>query len=367
MNIPFLDLKQLNKNYEQELVLQLQNVINSGWFIMGNELVEFEKNYATFNNTAHCIGVGNGLDALILSLKALNIGAGDEVIVPSNTYIASWLAVSYVGATVVPVEPRLDTYNIDVTLIEEKITSKTKAIMPVNLYGQAAELEAVMAIANKHNLVVVEDNAQAQGATCKGKLAGSFGDANGTSFYPGKNLGALGDGGAVTTNNEDVAHKIRVLRNYGSQQKYYNEVKGYNSRLDELQAAFLNLKLKNLTTENNERVVIANTYLKQLKNVGDVVLPVLAQGCTSNYHLFVIRTSKRNELQQYLQAQGIGTVIHYPVPPHKQAAYSEYNFTPTDFPIASLIADTCLSLPVFPGMTSQQVNYICTAIKNYYA
>jgi dTDP-4-amino-4,6-dideoxygalactose transaminase len=367
MNISFLDLKQLNKNYEQGLVQQLQNIINSGWFIMGNELVEFEKSYAAFNNTHHCIGVGNGLDALILALKALNIGKGDEVIVPSNTYIASWLAISYVGATIVPVEPRLDTYNIDVSLIELKITSKTKAIMPVNLYGQAAELEAIMVLATKHNLVVVEDNAQAQGATCNGKLAGSFGHANGTSFYPGKNLGALGDGGAVTTNDATVTHNIKVLRNYGSQQKYYNEVKGYNSRLDELQAAFLNVKLKNLTTENNERIAVANNYINQLQNVGDVVLPVLAVGCTSNYHLFVIRTTKRNELQQHLQAQGIGTVIHYPVPPHKQAAYSEYNFAPNDFPIASLIADTCLSLPIFPGITTEQVNYICTAIKNYYA
>lgn len=367
MNVPFLDLKSINKNYETELVQQLHNVINSGWFIMGTQLSEFEKQYAQFNATQHSIGVGNGLDALVLSLKALGVGQGHEVIVPSNTYIASWLAVSYVGATVVPVEPSLTTYNIDVNLIEQKITPKTKAIMPVNLYGQAAELEAIMTLAAKHNLVVVEDNAQAQGALCNGKLAGSFGHANGTSFYPGKNLGALGDAGAITTNSDEVAHKIKVLRNYGSQQKYYNEVKGYNSRLDELQAAFLSVKLKHLAAENAERVTIANNYLQQLANIGDVVLPALAQGCTSNYHLFVIRTAKRTELQTYLQANGIGTVIHYPVPPHKQQAYADYNFNENQFPIATLIADTCLSLPVYPGMTAEQVNYVCTTIKKFYA
>lgn len=367
MNIPFLDLKKINQNYEQELVTQLQSVINSGWFIMGNKLTEFEKNYATFNNCNFCVGVGNGLDALILSLKSLNVGDGDEVIVPSNTYIASWLAISYVGAKVVPVEPRIDTYNIDVNLIEQKITSKTKAIMPVNLYGQAAELDKIMALAKKHNLFVVEDNAQAQGATCKGKLAGSYGHINGTSFYPGKNLGALGDGGAITTDDSELAEKIKVLRNYGSQQKYYNEIKGYNSRLDELQAAFLDVKLKNLSLENKQRVEIAEAYLKQLATIDDLILPVLAEGCTSNYHLFVIRTKRRNELQKYLQEKGIGTVIHYPVPPHMQKAYEEVNFSADQFPIATLIAETCLSLPVFPGMDEEQINYICDTVKSFYA
>ena len=367
MNIPFLDLKKINQHYEQELLDQLQNVINSGWFIMGKKLAEFEKNYANFNNCNFCLGVGNGLDALILSLKSLNIGTGDEVIVPSNTYIASWMAISYVGAKVVPVEPRIDTYNIDVNLIEEKITSKTKAIMPVNLYGQAAELTKIMELAKKHNLFVVEDNAQAQGATCDGKLAGSFGHINGTSFYPGKNLGALGDGGAITTNDSELAHKIKILRNYGSQQKYYNEIKGYNSRLDELQAAFLDIKLKNLISENKQRVEIAENYLKQLANVSDLILPVLAEGCTSNYHLFVIRTKRRNELQKYLQEKGIGTIIHYPVPPHMQKAYEEYEFSANQFPIATLIAETCLSLPVYPGMNEEQINYICDAVKLFYA
>ena len=367
MNIPFLDLKKINQHYEQELVTQLQNVINSGWFIMGNKLTEFEKNYANFNNSNFCLGVGNGLDALILSLKSLNIGLGDEVIGPSNTYIASWLAISYVGAKVVPVEPRIDTYNINVNLIEEKITSKTKAIMPVNLYGQAAELTKIMELAKKHNLFVVEDNAQAQGAICDGKLAGSYGHINGTSFYPGKNLGALGDGGAITTNDSELAEKIKVLRNYGSQQKYYNEIKGYNSRLDELQAAFLDIKLKNLHAENKQRVEIAENYLKQLANVSALILPVLAEGCTSNYHLFVIRTKRRNELQKHLQENGIGTVIHYPVPPHAQKAYEEYEFSVNQFPIATLIAETCLSLPVYPGMNEEQINYICDTVKLFYA
>ena len=367
MNIPFLDLKKINQHYEQELVTQLQNVINSGWFIMGNKLTEFEKNYANFNNSNFCLGVGNGLDALILSLKSLNIGIGDELIFPSNTYIAIWLAISYVGAKVIPVEPRIDTYNINVNLIEEKITSKTKAIMPVNLYGQAAELTKIMELAKKHNLFVVEDNAQAQGAICDGKLAGSYGHINGTSFYPGKNLGALGDGGAITTNDSELAEKIKVLRNYGSQQKYYNEIKGYNSRLDELQAAFLDIKLKNLHSENKQRVEIAENYLKQLANVSDLILPVLAEGCTSNYHLFVIRTKRRNELQKHLQEKGIGTVIHYPVPPHMQKAYEEYEFSVNQFPIATLIAETCLSLPVYPGMNEEQINYICDTVKLFYA
>jgi dTDP-4-amino-4,6-dideoxygalactose transaminase len=365
--IPFLDLKRINKSYENELVDRLKDVLDSGWFIMGRQLAEFEKNYAAFNNTKMCIGVGNGLDALILSLKALGIGEGDEVIVPSNTYIASWLAVSYVGAKVVPVEPRLDTYNIDVSLIEEHINSNTKAIMPVNLYGQAAELDKIMSIAKKHNLFVVEDNAQAQGATCNGKLAGSYGHINGTSFYPGKNLGALGDAGAITTDNEELAVSVKTLRNYGSKEKYYNEVKGYNSRLDELQAAFLDLKLKNLKKENSERVEIAGNYLNQLKGFGDLVLPVLADGCTSNYHIFLVRTKKRDELQKYLHENGIGTVIHYPVPPHKQKAYSDLNFSSSSFPLASLIADTCLSLPMGPGMEEKQIDYICDTIKGFYA
>lgn len=367
MNVPFLDLKKINKAYEFGLQEKLKSVIDSGWFIMGSQLIEFEKNYATFNTTNYCVGVGNGLDALILSLKVLGIGEGDEVIVPSNTYIASWLAVSYVGAKVIPVEPKLETYNINPSLIEEKITSKTKAIMPVNLYGQACELDKIMDIADKHNLFVVEDNAQAQGAYCKGKLTGSFGHINGTSFYPGKNMGALGDAGAITTNHEELAKQVKTLRNYGSQEKYYNEVKGFNSRLDELQAAFLDLKLKNLQAENNQRIAIANNYMQQLKNVGDIILPALAENCSSNYHLFVIRTEKRNELQKFLHEKGVGTVIHYPVPPHKQKAYADLNFNASDFPIANLIADTCLSLPIFPGMENEQIDYVCNTIKSYYA
>lgn len=367
MNVPFLDLKQLNKSYSNQLSKALNDVIESGMYIMGDKLKQFEKDYAAFNHVSDCVGVGNGLDALILSLEALGIGEGDEVIVPSNTYIASWLAVSYTGATVVPAEPRLDTYNIDPSLIEEKITPRTKAIMPVNLYGQAAELDKITAIAKKHNLFIIEDNAQAQGAMCNGKPAGSFGDINGTSFYPGKNLGALGDGGAITTNDKTLAEKVRVLRNYGSREKYYNEVKGYNSRLDELQAAFLNEKLKTLKKENEERNKIALIYTQEFANTGDLVLPVLAQGCTSNYHLYVVRTKKRNELREYLAKNNIGTVIHYPVPAHKQQAYRDHRFKEEQFPLATLIADTCISFPIYPGMNEEQQSYVIEHIKKFYA
>lgn len=366
MIVPFLDLKSINKNYEEAFHQRLQRAIDTGSFIMGKQLEDFEKNYATFNTTRHAIGVSSGLDALVLSLRVLDIGKGDEVIVPSNTYIASWLAISFTGAKIVPVEPNIETYNIHPDLIEEKITPNTKAIMPVNLYGQACELDKIMAIAAKHNLYVIEDNAQAQGATCSGKLTGSFGHINGTSFYPGKNLGALGDAGAITTNDETMAKKARVLRNYGSEEKYYNEVRSGNSRLDELQAAFLDEKLKNLLEDNQQRVEIARSYSEQLAGVGDLIVPKLAQGCTSNYHLFVIRTNKRDELQKYLQQKGIGTIIHYPVPPHKQKAYADLNFKPDDFSIASLIADTCLSLPIYPGMTNDKIDYVCDAVTSFY-
>ena len=263
--IPFLSLKQVNAVYEAELYEAFREVMDSGWYIMGNKLKQFEQEYAAFNQTKYAIGVGNGLDALALSLKALNIGEGDEVIVPSNTYIASWLAVSYEHATPIMVEPRLETYNINPDLIEEKITSHTKAIMPVNLYGQAAELDKIEKIAQKYNLLVVEDNAQSQGALCAGRLAGSYGDINGTSFYPGKNLGALGDAGAITTNNEALANKVISLRNYGSMKKYYNDEKGYNSRLDEMQAAFLSVKLKYLIQDNAARNQVAAWYTEILR------------------------------------------------------------------------------------------------------
>ncbi|MDB0055420.1 DegT/DnrJ/EryC1/StrS family aminotransferase [Bacteroidia bacterium] len=367
MRIPFLNLKQVNEPFEADFGQAYHDFIESGWYVLGKKVSAFETEYADFNNVQHTIGVANGLDALVLSLKALSVGAGDEVIVPSNTYIASWLAISYVGAIPIPVEPRIDTYNINPELMEAAITSKTKAIMPVHLYGQICEMEAIIAIAEKHNLYVIEDNAQSQGATYNDKVSGSWGQCNGTSFYPGKNLGALGDGGAVTTDDADLARKVSVLRNYGSEKKYYNEVKGINSRLDELQAAFLSIKLKQLAADNAKRNAIATLYNEQLLGIGDLQLPTMASGATSVYHLYVIRTSKRDELQKYLAEQGIGTMVHYPVPPHLQAAYSDLGYVNGDFPIAEEIAKTCLSLPISSYIKNEEVKHVCEQIKLFYA
>lgn len=364
--IPYLNLKSININHQKELTQAFEQVLQSGWFILGNNVSSFEREYANFSQTNYCVGVANGLDALILSLKALGIGQGDEVIVPSNTYIASWLAVSYVGATPIPVEPRMATYNINPELIEQKITAKTKAIMPVNLYGQAAELEQIVAIAKKHKLFVVEDNAQSQGASYNSKPAGSWGDINATSFYPGKNLGALGDAGAITTNSKDLAERVKIIRNYGSQKKYYNEFKGVNSRLDELQAAFLSVKLNHLELENSERNRLASIYNKGLEGVGDVVLPSLAENASSVYHIYMIRTHKRDDLQKYLAEKEIGTVIHYPIPPHLQEAYQELGYKKGDFPIAEEIAETCLSIPLFPGLVEEEQAYIVKTIKKFF-
>jgi len=366
MKIQYLDLKGINNLISDELKAAFDNVLDSGWFIMGKHLEAFEKEYAKFNNIQYCVGVANGLDALILALKVLDIGKGDEVIVPSNTYIASWLAVSYVGATPVPVEPDWVTCNIDPVLIEAKITGHTKAIMPVNLYGQAAELDKITAIAKKHNLFVVEDNAQAQGAMCNKKLTGTWGDVNATSFYPGKNLGALGDAGAIITGDGDLYDKIKVLRNYGSEKKYYNEVKGINSRLDELQAAFLSVKLKYIKKQNQERQRLASIYDREFMNVGDIVIPQNAQNCTSVYHIYQIRTEKRDALQKFLNDKEIGTLIHYPVPSHLQKAYSDSGFKNGDFPIAEKIALTTLSIPLYPGLSENELNYIISNIKTFY-
>ena len=364
--IKFLDLQKINSHFEEEFQAAFSSVLQSGWFILGNSVKNFEEEFAAYCSAKYCIGVANGLDALILSLKALGIGSGDEVIVPSNTYIASWLAVSYVGAIPVPVEPAAATYNINPALIEARITQATKAIMPVHLYGQICEMDKISAIAKKNNLYVVEDNAQAQGSMCDGIVAGSWGDVNGTSFYPGKNLGALGDGGAVTTNNEVIAKRIKILRNYGSEKKYFNETKGINSRLDELQAAFLSVKLKALDADNKKRQEAAALYDEHLAGVGDLVLPKTAANCTSVYHLYVIRTNRRDELQEHLTKAGIGTVIHYPMPPHLQKAYRELNFKKGDFPIAEKIADTCISLPMSPLITETEVCFIAESIKSFF-
>lgn len=349
-----------------EMQAAFQTVYDSNWFVMGKHIEFFEKQYAHFNQVAHCIGVSNGLDALHLALNALGVGEGDEVIVPSNTYIATLLAVSYVGATPVLVEPNINTYNINPSNIEKAITNKTKVIMPVHLYGQACEMDAIMLIAEKYGLYVVEDNAQAHGATFQNKLTGSFGDVNGTSFYPGKNLGALGDAGAVTTNDDTLAQKIRILRNYGSEIKYHNEVIGYNHRLDEMQAAFLSVKLSHLNEWTKQRQQIAQSYTETLKNIGDLILPVTHPDATHVYHLYVIRTQHRDALQNHLTNHGIGTMIHYPIPPHKQNAYTSLGYQKGDFRIAEEIADTCLSLPIWPGMCIEDVNQIVSSIKNFF-
>ncbi|MDW8465856.1 MAG: DegT/DnrJ/EryC1/StrS family aminotransferase [Chloroherpetonaceae bacterium] len=365
--IPFLSFEAMNAQIRDEIHQAFERVFFSNWYILGREVANFEAEYAKWNQVRFCVGVASGLDALHLSLRALGIGKGDEVIVPSNTYIATVLAVSFVGATPVFVEPRLDTYNIDPERIEEAITPRTKAIMPVHLYGQACEMDRIMDIAKKYGLYVVEDNAQAHGATYNGKLTGSFGIVNGTSFYPGKNLGALGDAGAITTDDEALYRKCQTLRNYGSQKKYYNEIIGYNSRLDELQAAFLSVKLKYLEKWTEERRRIASWYNEALRDVEEIVLPKVAPNATSVWHLYVIRTRRRDELQAHLQRNGIGTLIHYPVPPHLQEAYRHLGYKRGDFPIAEEIADTALSLPLFVGMSESDVNYVGDICKKFLA
>ena len=366
MKVDYLNLRKINSEYENEFNTAFTSFLNKGWYIMGEQLEIFEKAYAAFCDTSFCIGVANGLDALIVSLKALGVGRGDEVIVPSNTYIATWLAVDYVGATPIPVEPVMSTYNIDPTKIEVAISDRTKAIIPVHLYGQCCEMEEIEKIAKKYKLKIVEDNAQAQGATFKGQITGSFGDINATSFYPGKNLGALGDAGAITTSDESLAYFARTYRNYGSQRKYYNQFKGVNSRLDEIQAAFLTIKLKKLELSNKNRLAKARVYDDALFNIGDVVLPKIAPDSTSVYHIYQIRTEKRDQLQQYLAEKQIGTMIHYPVPPHLQEAYSDMGFKKGDFPIAEEIANTCLSLPLSPILTEEEQDYIIRSIKAFW-
>ncbi len=366
MNISFFSFESQNLQLRHILLQQMVQVYDSHWYILGKKLESFEKQYADWNQTFYCVGVGNGLDALHLSLLALNIGKGDEVIVPAHTYVASVLAISMAGADPVFVEPDMQTYNIDVQQIEQAITSRTKAIMPVHLYGQACEMESIMEIARKHNLYVVEDNAQAHGATYHNQFTGSFGHVNATSFYPTKPLGALGDAGAVTTNYPEWAAKVQLLRNYGSREKYLNEEKGFNSRMDEMQAAILSTKLNFLAQWNEERTHVANQYVRLLSEVKGLILPAVAAGASSVWHLFVIRCSSRNKLQEYLQTKGIATMIHYPVPPHLQKAYQELGYKKSDFPIAEEIASTCLSLPIYPGLSEAHITYICEMIRQFF-
>ena len=367
MNIPFLSFDATNDAFREEAFTTFSRFFDSKWYVLGEMTKQFEADYAAYNQVKHAVGVSNGLDALQIALRVLGIGEGDEVIVPSNTYIATALAVSYVGATPVFVEPDINTYNIDPRKVEAAISSRTKAIMPVHLYGQACSMDKIMAVAIKHNLLVVEDNAQAHGAAFNGVVTGGFGHANATSFYPSKNLGALGEAGAITTNDDEIAYRVRVMRNYGSQQRYYNEIKGFNARIDELQAGLLSTKLKHLAQWTAERRQIASWYMEELSDCPEIILPQIEDGATHVYHLFVVRTAQRDALQQHLQSTGIGTVIHYPVPPHLQQAYSDLEYGKGDFPIAEEIADTILSLPLYIGMTREQVVYVCKSIKSYFS
>ena len=372
MNISFLDLKNINQQYRNELIEACSRVVDSGWYIGGKELESFESNFAEYCGTQFAIGVANGLDALILTLRAWKelgkLKDGDEVIVPSNTYIASILAITANNLTPVLVEPNISTYNIDPIKIKEAITAKTKVILPVHLYGQLAEMPEIMQIAEQHNLLVLEDSAQSHGAQIQGKKAGNWGDASGFSFYPGKNLGALGDAGAVTTNDAELATMLKALRNYGSHEKYKNLVPGVNSRLDEIQAAMLDVKLKYLDQETQHRRHIASLYLNGIKNpliqlpLGDVNAESYMQHV---WHLFVIRTNQREALQQYLLNHGVQTLIHYPIPPHKQQAYKEWNNL--NYPISEQIHDEVLSLPIGPTLSAVDAERIIALCNQFQA
>ena len=360
--VPFLDLKATQQELSSELEQGFDRVLNSGWYILGPEVDAFEAEFAAYCEANYCVGVANGLDALHLALLALDVKPGDEVIVPSNTYIATWLAVSQCGAIPVPVEPDPQTYNIDPAKIEAAITPRTKVILPVHLYGQPADMDPILAIAKKHNLRVLEDGAQAHGARYKGKRLGGHGDVVAWSFYPGKNLGAYGDGGAITTNDPVIAERINVLRNYGSRVKYVNEVRGFNSRLDPLQAAALRVKLNALSEWNARRTAIANRYHNELVNTG-LLLPFVPEWAEPAWHLYVIQHPQRDTLQKQLSEAGIGSLIHYPIPPHLQAAYSELGFGKGDFPLAENIHQNILSLPIGPQLSKTHIKKTIAAIK----
>lgn len=362
--VKFLDFSAFHKPIKQEIMAALERVYDSNWLVLGKEVEAFEKEFADYCQTKYCVGVANGLDALILILKAYQIGSGDEVIIPSNTYIATALAVNAVGAKPVFVEPDLDTFNIDPEKIDSAITKHTKVIMPVHLYGNPSDMSPINEVAKKYGLKVVEDNAQSQGATYRGEKTGALGDAAGISFYPGKNIGALGDSGAVTTNDEAISQKIKVLRNYGSEKKYYNEVKGMNSRLDEIHAAVLRVKLKYLDKWNKERQRVAGRY-KRFINNEKITLPVVTPNSTHVWHQFVIRTEKRDELQSYLLKNEVETMIHYPIAIHKQKAYKELTYLNGKLPLAEEIADSVLSLPIYPYMPEDKQDLVIELINKF--
>lgn len=362
MKIPFASFDVMHKEIESEILEKFKEVYKKNWYIKGTEVFEFEKEFAKYCGRSYCVGTGNGLDAIYLSLRALGIGAGDEVLVPSNTYIATALAVTYTGAKPILVEPDLNTYNMSLNGLEEAINEKTKAIIPVHLYGQAAEMDVVLKVAEKYGLCVVEDCAQAHGATYKGKKVGTFGNIGCFSFYPGKNLGALGDAGAVVTNDKNLVEKVRMLGNYGSIEKYKHKYLGNNSRLDELQAAFLRIKLKHLDSYNIARRRVAQRYLKEICNP-QIILPIVGENRTHVWHIFAIRCEQRDRFKEYLKQEGIMTVCHYPIPIYQQEAYQ--NIITGEYPISQLISKQEISLPMYYGMTDEEINYVIKKVNDF--
>jgi dTDP-4-amino-4,6-dideoxygalactose transaminase len=363
MSIPFLDLKAINLTQQEEIEQAMRRVLHSGWYVLGKEVSAFEEAFAAYCGTKHAIGVANGLDAIFLLLKAYGVGPGDEVIVPSNTYIATWLAASHCGATPVPVEPVEGTYNLDPARVEAAITPRTRAIIPVHLYGQTADMEPLMALAAKHNLKVIEDAAQAHGALYRGRKVGALGHAAAFSFYPGKNLGALGDAGGITTDDDELALKLRTLRNYGSQKKYHNEMAGYNSRLDELQAAVLSAKLPALDGQNRARAAIAAIYDEGLAGIASLRLPEVPEWAEPVWHLYVVRHARRDALAAKLAEAGVGTLVHYPLPPHRQPAYADLSLAEGALPISEAIHREVLSLPMGPTLTEDQARQVVVAVR----
>jgi dTDP-4-amino-4,6-dideoxygalactose transaminase len=365
MEVPFLDLHATYRELKEELDDAYQRVMSGGWYVLGAEVEAFEKEFAAYCKSRFCVGVGNALEALELILRGYDIGDGDEVIVPSNTYIASWLAVSHAGATPVPVEPDIETHNLDPKLVERAITPRTRAIMAVHLYGQSADMGALQAIAEKSGLKLIADAAQAHGARYRKEPVGSLGDAAAFSFYPSKNLGCFGDGGAITTNDPKLAERIRILRNYGARSRYFNDVRGFNSRLDELQAALLRVKLRKLDEWNERRRKLAETYLERLNGVRGVGLPGVPRWAEPCWHLFVIRHPQRDKLQAALKEAGIGTIVHYPLPPHLQGAYADLHLKRGSLPICEKLAEEVLSIPIGPHLTEQSQEAVIRAIETF--
>ena len=358
----FLDLHKINERFRPEIDDKIKQVLDSGWYLLGNQDKTFEEHFAKYCDAKHCIGCANGLDALTLIIRAYGFSEGDEIIVPANTYIASILAISENGCTPVLVEPDINTYNINPDLIEEKITDKTKAIMVVHLYGQAVQMDIIWELAKKYNLKIIEDSAQGHGAVYKAKRTGNLGDASGFSFYPGKNLGCMGDGGAITTNDDELAKKIRAIANYGSDYKYHHIYKGINSRLDEIQAAVLDIKLQHLDSDNARRREISKYYRENIKN-SKIILPKVYNENAHVWHIFAIRIENRDELQKYLEENGIQTNIHYPTPPHKQGAYKEWNHL--SYPITEKIHSEILSLPISSVMTDEEMKKIVKVLNQF--